>query len=611
MRFGRTIFILFIVTGLLAGALVTTRWIRPQHTWYKGDRLIPVAPETIYELSWEVANAKGEWTKMTVQREGEFWRLKSPYAGALCDATMVYTCLDAIQSMRVVAQLDETQEDAFQAERHLTVKTADATYTCAISSLSPMALAQALVKINDAVVSVDAEAISKLPETANAMLTRAVLPVSENRLLTLEWRSPGHSFARALRMRNGNWKITRPFEFEAQSSETRAALEHLTDTTIISDYILPAPGQDAVLLSSEVELARFGLDEENAVRVSAYARGLTDAILLRFGKADPQRKGNVFCLLDGYQAVVSVPKTLRDIFEDNGPFATDFHDLPVIGETARTIEQMTIDDASATPAIKLAHATHGWSLVSPMNLPADDARVQALLDTFAKLTGDLIGSDPPETFTQLCDVTLLPKGKEANEITLSLYKLSDTEYHVYRYDQSRLYRVKASALPKGLLEEKFEHTLIDRTVLSLPAASIHRISVTHRDQRVETIVRNEARGLGVWDTESPRGAYVNTSVVDAWLTHFADMKAVRVLRDMPTAYGALRSYGLDQPRLTLTLDLKGGDAGLRRVLLIGNPDAKTGAVPAVVQGRPILYELDAKLFKLLLESPVQFENPKE
>ncbi len=605
MRFGRTIAILIGLILFLSGALIALRWLHPQVPLRKGDSLIPLAPETVIEITWDVKDSKGFWSPMTLQREGEFWRMQTPYAGALCDQVAITKLLDTLQALRVSAPLEAEKQDTFQTERTLTVKTSDTTVTCAIGVLSPMTLSHALVKTNKEVVSVDTSIITELPTTATEMRTRALLPISEVRILSLEWRVPGQPFARALRMSNGNWNITRPFEFEAKANDVKSALDTLTSATLVTDYVAPLLETETPNLTSEVELARYGLDEEHAIRVSAHIRGLTDPITMRFGKDDPKQKDNIYALLDGYQAVVSIPKTTRAIFEDKGPFSTDFRNLPIFGESATAATQLTIQDTVQGPTIKLTRTQGGWNLIAPTNLPADATRAQGLLRTLSDLAGDLIGNDPPEDLPITCEFVLNTEG--GNEMVLTCFDASATELYAYRHDQSRLYRIRRDALPAELFEENYEHTFVDRTVLSVPAATIRRIAVTRRDKSMEAVVRPET--TGTWNTEHPRGAYVNTKVVDEWLTCFADLKALRVLRDMPTAYGALRPYGLDEPLLTLTLDLNGGESGLRRVLLIGTPDKATGKVPAVVQGRPILYELDAKILKLLQQSPTQREAP--
>ncbi len=609
MRFGRTITILIGIILFLSGALIALKWLHPQIPLRKGDLIFPIPPETIVEITWDINDAKGGFVPMTLQREGELWQMKAPYTNTLCDPAAITKLLDTLQALRITSLLDDPKETEFQSKRTLTVKTPDTTYTCKVGLLSPMALSHALVQTQKDVVAVNASVLAQLPTSADMIRTKSILPFAESRILTLEWRVPGQPFARALRMANGNWNITRPFTFEAKAADVNAALTTLTSPTLISDYILPINETNAPELTSEVELARYGLDEEHAIRISAHIRGVTDAITIRFGKENPKHKESVYCLLDGYQAIVTVPKTVRMIFESTGPFTTDFRNLPIFGDITTSTTQITIQDTAHYPTIKLSHTQSGWTLIAPINLPADPTHVHALLSNLSGLTGDLIGSDPPNDLPILCEIVLTSTGKKTEEMILTCFDATTTEIYAFRQDQSRLYRIRRDALPQRLLEENYEHTLVDRTVLSLPAATIRRMTITHRDGSTESVARTDASTP--WYTERPRGAYVNTKVVDEWLICFADLKAVRVLRDMPTAYGALRPYGLDHPSLTLTLDLNDGNTGLRRVLLLGTPDHVSGTVPAVVQGRPILYELDTKALQLLNQSPTQREGVTE
>ncbi len=605
MRFGRTLTLLLALILFLTGALVLTHMLRPEAPLLKGDKLFPINPESVIEISWDVAFTSGERVPMTLRRDGEFWRMQCPYVDALCDTAAVTQLLDASQALRVQTRLVQEDPETFVADRTLTLRTADATYSCAFGPPSPMELSQTLVRTGNEIVSVNSDAANALPQSVDAIRTHALLPFAPERIHTIEWRTPGRPFARALQMSNGNWNVTRPFAFEAKAQDVKPALSLLTSPDVIASYVLPSEPTTAGTnivpaprLTSEVELARYGLDEEHAIRVSLYLRGFTDAWTLRLGSPDPKQPENIYCLLDGYQAIVSAPTAVRTLFENSGPFATDFRDLPIFADFADRIQTITLRRATPDITIRLTQTRGVWQLLAPMNLPADNAHVRTLLSELTGLTGDLIGVEEPEAYPITCELSLLPAGDNATTTYVNLYQVSATDYYVYRSDQSRLYRVHFSQLPSELLADDLDRTLVDRTVFSLPAATIQRISAAHRDGTVETVARSTV-SEAPWMTEVPRGSYVYRETIDAWLTCFAELKAERVLKNLPAGQEALKPYGLDRPFLTLTLDLQGNEDTLRRILLIGTPDEKTGTAPAIIQGRPILYEIDGKTLKLL------------
>lgn len=596
MKFGRNILILLGMILLLSGALVVTRIYKPADAPVTGALLYPLRSEAVVAVSWDVQGPDEKACLMRLKRMGEFWEMEYPYPGARCDATAVADLLDAAAKMRIVSQLGKSEATAFTPERYLTLATPDREMTCAFGEVLPMALSQTLVETQGELVAVEAAHVAQLPKSAAAFRTRAILPIPADRIQQLEWRGPEQPFTRVQRLQNGAWTVALPFPFEPKAAPVAAALEALTDPKIVADYVRPADFAPVATLpeivhalAADSSLAPYGLDEENALRLTVLARGVRDGFSVRFGKQDPARPGNVFCLLDGYQAVVSVPETLKDIFGASGPFVTNYRDLPILGDCSDA-ERILVQPARGEAPIELTK-THGlWSLVRPNALPAEHAIVREILEAFSGLTGDLI-EGKPFTDVLLAEVTFAFADQAEKRSTVAIYGLpTDETLKVYRQDLSRFYQVRRDALPEFLLQPNLDRMLVNRTILSLPAETIRRIAVLHRDG-TSVAVRRQADGLG-WETETPVGAYINVELLDEWLTRFAELKATRILADTPSTFGSLQPYGLDIPYLRLTLDLTGGEEGLRRILLVGTVDPETGTAPAMVQGRPVLYQLD-------------------
>lgn len=613
MKFGRNILLLLGLILLLSSALVVTRMYKPKDAPVPGGALFPIRSESVVAVSWDVLGPDGKSCQMKLTRAGEFWRMIHPYPGARCDSSAVASLLDAAEKMRILNQLGKAEEAGFTPERYLTLSAPDREWTCAFGDVLPMALSQALVETQGRLVAVEASHVSQLPKTAAGMRTRAILPVSPERIRQMEWRAPDQPFTRACRMPAGNWSVTLPFPFETKADQVAAALKALTDPAVISAYVRPADQASVATLpevtqdlATDAALSIYGLDEENALRLSVLVRGVRDGFTLRFGKADPARPGNVFCLLDAYQAVVSVPESLKALFGVRGPFVTNFRDLPVVADFPEP-DRIVLQPARRDGVVELTKENGLWSLVRPLALAAEHAEVRELLGAVTALTGDLIEGVPSET--PLLEMTLSRTEEPGRPRTLAVYDDPDPEsLRVYRKDLARFYRVKRTALPSFLLQDHLDRRLINRTVLSLPADTIRRMAVLHRDG-TSVAIRRTADGLG-WETEVPVGAYIHETILDEWLRRFAELKAVDILKDTPSTFGSLQTYGLEIPYLRLTLDLTGGDEGLRRILQIGTPDPETGTAPAMVQGRPVLYELseeDLALFRLL---PAQREDVK-
>lgn len=612
MKFGRNILLLLGIIGVLSVALIATHIHTPKNVPMKGGLLYPLNAESIVEISWDVLGPDDKSCQMHLTRTGEFWKMVHPYPGILCDAAAVTALLDAAQQMRILNQLGKANETDFTPERYLTLKTPDREITCAFGGVLPMELSQTLVETQGMLVAVDAAFVAKLPATAAAMRTRAILPVTADRIRQLEWRAPEYPFTRARKMENGNWTVTLPFPFETKEDLVSKALTALTDTAAITTYIRPADAAPVATLpavvhalSTDSTLSAYGLDEEHALRVTVLARGIRDGLTLRFGKEDPANPKNVFCLLDGYQAVVSVPAKLKEIFGTHGPFVTNFRDLPILADMPDP-DRVTILPENGDAVIELAKEHAHWKLLRPTALSAEHPTVRKLLSALTSLSGDLIEGEPGNE-KPLMEISLSANSKPKETWDLAIYNaLSPDHLRVYRKKPGRLYRIKREALPDFLLMKNLDRTLIDRTLFSLPAETIRRIAVLHRDG-TSVAVRRHADAL-TWETEAPVGAYINQHILDVWLTRFAELKAVDILQDTPSTFGSLQPYGLEIPHVRLTIDLAGGEEGLRRVLLVGTPNPESGTAPAMVQGRPVLYLLSAEDLTALQMLPAQREK---
>ena len=604
MRFGRNILILSLLIVLLAAGLVTERLLRPAPPLAAGAPLFPVPPETIVSVRWDLPGAEGAAAgTLALRREGERWRMESPYPGATCDPAAVADLLDALQALRVGSRLGLTEGSAFRVTRRLEVRTAEAVYAAGFGGAQPMALAQTLAEVDGALVSVEAAAVARLPQTAEPLRAKTLLTWPAERVEALEWRAPGVPFTRADRQAGGVWGVSRPFPFEVKPEAADRALTTLAAPGAIAAYVRPADGRpprEGAPTVPEGALEGYGLDEETALRLSVFVRGAEGAQTFRFGKADPAHPGHVFCLIESDRAVVSVPGAIPALFAEGGPFVADFRDLPVLG-ALHDADRVAFRRGPDAAPVELSRSRGAWTLALPTNLPADAAAVSAMLSGLSALTGEITGSEEPagEPFLTLT--------AEAGGLPLAALRLhpdpTDAAMALaWRPDQGRLYRIRRAALPSALLGDAARRGLVDRTVLSVSAGQIRRVTALRRDGTQCAAVR---RGPALaWETESPAGAYVDATVLDAWIAAFADLKARRVLSDAPVAFGELGRYGLERPLLRLTLDLDDAE-GLRRVLLVGEPDAKTGAAPALIQGRPVLYELDAETVRLLRRWPMR------
>lgn len=586
MRFRRNIILLSVLVLILAGILVALQQMRRHMRLGTGWRIFPVDSASVVGIRLDFVAGEPD---LAVVRDGDTWRMKSPYDGLFCDAAAVAELLDGALGMRVSAVPGDLPEEPFQEPfRTLTLELPDGAYTAKIGTPLPMCEHEVQAETDGRRVILPADQTEFLPKSADALRTSVLVPLPADRVSALEWRAPGIPFTAAVRRPSGNWSVIQPIPFEVRAETVRSILEGLCETPSLTYAETHRSASEGNI--AEPALAGFGLDDESALRLSVRIEGGGAPLSFRFGAPVPGQPETCYCLIEGAKTVVAVPKSLRDAFGAEGPFVTDFRNLPVFGDISGPTRIRLAPRAGTVTELKRSES--GWELLLPVRLTAAAQTVEAYCRRIFGLTGDAAklpeGGQPPRT-----QLTFYWGGGRPS-VTASFYE--DPAHSgmmlVRRDDTGRVYRVSRDRLPSALLADGLDVALVDRTVLSLPAAAVRRIA----DGTSAVAVAQKSRR---WETVSPAGAYLVQPTVDALLTLLADLRAVRVMAALASGpEETVIRYGLDEPVRKLTFDLTGSDA-LRRILLIGRQSPVTGNAALMVQGRPIVYEVDAEAYAVL------------
>ncbi len=610
MRFGRNITLLLLITLTLAGLLIASRYLHPERRVLAGDAIFPMSPETITTIAWDIMDEKGEAQTIRIERRGNFWEMGAPYAGLLCDHVEISKLLDTIQGMKVIRLLDselqhtlDPSRELIANARNLVVSTPERSRTCTFGDKPVMELAQMLAMYNDALIAVKTADVAALPESASKLWSRSILPVSAANITSLEWRATGKPFVSAHRKADGVWTVTQPFAFDPNPTDVSQALKLLTGPQTIATYIRPVPGEETLTTLSETLLATYGLDEEYAIRVVIRLRGMSEPLQLRFGKKDPNRPNHLYCLLNDRRSVVSVSEKICQMFTEAGPFIASHEDLPLLGDVTPPAS-IEIIGKSKDQTTVLMRTQARWEISTPAVLPADTPLAESLLRSLLALTGDLTESRPLNEAERLCTVEFRRSG-EADGVQLAFYKNTEAgTLLASRHDAGRLYVLNEADVPEILRNgTDLNRALLDRTILAIPTENIRRISVDHDGHPFETVAC--LPGSKEWHTEYPRGVYPNTVAIQTWLEAFTLLKATTILQSS-IPYGELQKYGLDAPAMKITLDLNENTTSLRRILLIGEPIGNY--VPAMIQGRPLVYALDFNTLRVFNQALTTVES---
>ena len=231
-----------------------------------------------------------------------------------------------------------------------------------------------------------------------------------------------------------------------------------------------------------------------------------------------------------------------------------------------------------------------WRLVKPIEAPADDAAANNLVTAVAdaKITRTLddvadklasYGLAPPEAVVKLgleggTELPALKVGK-TTQVGFSAYVQKDDEKSV---------RIAGGALQTGL--KKDVKDLRDKNVIAFDEAQVKRVTLA----KPEGTITVERQGDGdTWRITAPATYPADPSEVRVLLSGIRGIRAEDFPTDAPDA--DLKTYGLDQPRLTITV-VAGKDEA-QQTLLVGatHEEGQKKTVYAKRAERPTVYAI--------------------
>ncbi len=242
-------------------------------------------------------------------------------------------------------------------------------------------------------------------------------------------------------------------------------------------------------------------------------------------------------------------------------------------------------------AIALARdADKHWRLVKPIEAPADDAAannlVTAVADTQVTRTLDDVGDklasyglEPPEAVIKLG----LEGGSELPAVKVG--KTTQVGFSAYvQKDDEKSVRIAGGALHTGVKKELKD--LRDKSVLAFDEAQVKKLTLA----RPEGSITVERQGDGdVWRITAPGPYPADASEVRALLASIRGIRAEDFPSDAPDV--DLKTYGLDQPRLTISV--VAGKEEAQQTLLVGatHEEGQKKTVYAKRAERPTVYAL--------------------
>ena len=182
-------------------------------------------------------------------------------------------------------------------------------------------------------------------------------------------RRAGQDEVELARGADGVWRVVRPFAVVADGATVARLVDALTLVPVTD---MRSEGE---LLELNETLADFGVGT-NAFSVALGAGGRQAVVT--FGTASPSGT-EVYAHVEGSRSICALP---RDAFDRIPRDVDDFRKRGVLDCPRDEIAGLDIR-VPDKPAVRLARADGGWSILSPAAAPADGAAVGALVDCLA------------------------------------------------------------------------------------------------------------------------------------------------------------------------------------------------------------------------------------
>ncbi len=257
--------------------------------------------------------------------------------------------------------------------------------------------------------------------------------------------------------------------------------------------------------------------------------------------------------------------------------------------------------------IELKKGDRGWRLVKPVDAPADDAAVKAIVNTLAdaeiQKTLDEAPADPaafgldkPNPLVKIG----VSSGTEPPPIAVGKNTAIGGKTYVRKGDEPKVY-LTTSSLNFGL--NKQAKDLRDKQIVTFQDDDVQRIDIVSGDGAAPTtLVRKDKDSWTVQPGDKP----ADPTEVRSYLSSLRTTRATDFPDDAPTD---LAKYGLDKPRLTVTV-ATGKDGAETQSLLLGaeGTQGSTKEVYAKRANQPTIYGIGDWTVKSLGKTAGDFRD---
>lgn len=386
------------------------------------------------------------------------------------------------------------------------------------------------------------------------------------------------------REQKGAWTVDLPELGATKNAADRLVIEGLL-AFIARAEIQPVKGMTR---------GKAGLEGGNVLQCVVRSGDKASSVYLGSYSADG--KFRYFASDDDPGTVLEVEGGLARVFDRR---TEEMRSMELFDLGSRGPDRITVNSGRGTKELVLELTPEGWVILSPVNWPADSARVGSLLRFCAMLRATGIRSE-----VKLADTTDLPSIslRVGGRIQTVFFALPGGEPFARRGDRDEVYELTPGFA--DVLAEMNADVLRSRKLELLKNRQVAALELTNEEGKKLRLSLRDGKWMATGVADFP----VEKPAVENLVRSLDNLLLVNVVDD---AAGNLMEFGLDRPEMSISaLDAGGSELANVRVASVplAAPVQGPGRYYAAIGGRKQIVELNPLMGNFLLQDFLQYRS---
>jgi len=541
--------------------------------------------------------------RMALQRKGGRWLVTQPLATGADTATVLrfIDCLERAPRLDQLPLHDLRRRGLLHSDFGFTQPSARVVVRGALSrheiifggqTPSGDGVYAVLANAGDMIIVTDLKVIESLPGSIEEWRDKSLLGDCEGKWTALEIRRPNAPFMKLV-YENNVWRLIQPIVARASTKRVSELLE-LFQGARIEGFITPSgTADDSIAKADLMGYGFYELDADNAIQLQFWESGSPAGLRVRLGRTVEGNIGLVYALTPGDNSLVTVTNALAAAVPSG---VGDIRSKRVFDGTTTAVRKVSMQYDNETITLLRSEGISGeeWQITAPVALAADGHNTRRFISSVMSLRTEMFIELDEEHYEvePLCRIELELEGGEVQRAKLLQSPAMPTWYEFSHNGSATALAVSVSNMPPILINRSGVLELADRTVMSVAAQSLQRITVKG-EERDELVERKAGTVGDQWVTAT---GSADVEVLQEWATALSELRATDVVQ-LGSKAQDLAAYGLDKPWLEVTVDVD-SERTVRQTLLVGRKSAESGRY-AAVRGHDVIYELAPEIVAML------------